>query len=89
MLFEDDLRAKNRERGTRKRKESGEIRFKHEPDCFVNCSVNDKYDRPHHGRRIIPPMFHYTVNHRVCPVALGRKTDRLVLINRGRIASAL
>lgn len=28
---------------------------------------------PTTGRRIIPPMFHYTVNHRVCPAALCRK----------------
>lgn len=57
-------------RRNKKRTQSDDA-FQRERDCFVNCSVSDKYDWP--ARRIIPPMFHYTVNHHVCPEALARK----------------
>ena len=70
--------GEGRRKNVRKRKKTrteSDDAFQRERDCFVNCSVSDKYDWPERARepRIIPPMFHYTVNHRVCPEALARK----------------
>ena len=75
--------------GARKKRERGEIKKKEKKNGKRRCvstrtrllcqlqrkwQVRLAWTRAHTREpRIIPPMFHYTVNHRVCPEALARK----------------